>query len=118
MNNQSLVDEFIKTSLKEKNIKEPFNDIEELRDYLGTSKIYQIRFSSTGTNPEFGCSYESGGLFDFQWGGKTLFFKKDDFWIRIFVSHIKKMYTIKNTNSLIIETTKGIEFTIICEPNE
>ena len=104
--------------LKEAKTDIVFRTAEELRVYLSKAKIYHVKCSGgSDAAPDFSCNFESGGLFDFQWGGSTLFFKKGDYWVRVFVAQIKAMYTLRiSMNTVVIQTAKGSKIHITCEP--
>jgi hypothetical protein len=91
-----------------------FKNVNELKDYLNKAKIY----SAGVIGPEFQCGFESGGLVEFHYGGSTLLFTKGGYFARVIVSHIKSMYKIKDSNTLVIETKKGGMFSVICEPKK
>jgi len=101
-----------KTVMKEEKPDTIFKTAEELKDYLNKCKIYDVCLEVG----ECQCGIKSGGLFEFQWGGSTLYFGKGDFYFRVYAAQIKQMRGYRKSNSVFIETKKGGLVHITCEP--
>lgn len=78
---------------------------------LKEKKIISVQYNG----PEMQFGYESGGLYEFEWGGGTMLFVKGNYFLRIFIKSITSIEHDVSKRYLYINMKPGQNVKIIYE---